>query len=71
MYHLEGFEWTKNAKRHYVKDPIDGGSVLRNESRDLIFDWCKENCKGSYWIGMGFGMFETDNDATLFILTWG
>jgi len=62
--------WHDGAKRYYIKDPVDGGRVLRNDSRDKIFAWCKQHCNGDYWIGMGFGMFELDSDAALFLLRW-
>ena len=56
--------------RVYVRDPIDQGKVFRNKTRDMFFDWCNENCTGRYWVGMGFGMFELQDDATLFKLRW-
>jgi hypothetical protein len=56
--------------RVYIRDPIDRGSVLRNDSRDAIFEWCEENCQGKYWVGMGFGQFELEDDVTLFKLRW-
>jgi len=56
--------------RVFVRDPVDRGSILRETSRDLLFEWCRENCEGHYWIGMGFGEFELQNDATLFALRW-
>ena len=55
----------------YVNDPVDGHKVFRNLSRDMLFDWCEENCTGRYWVGMGFGKFELQDDATLFKLRWG
>ncbi len=64
--------WHKDAaKRYYIKDPIDGGRILRNESRDKIFEWCEKHCEDRYWIGMGFGMFKSEKDAALFLLRWG
>lgn len=69
------WDWTwihdPKVQRIYIRDPVDGGSVLRNNSRDEIFDWCEENCKGRYWIGMGFGQFELECDQILFKLRWG
>lgn len=56
--------------RIYVGDPKDGLKVLRDKSRDELFDWCKNNCRGRFWIGMGFGQFEMEEDAVLFSLTW-
>ncbi len=53
-----------------VRDPIDHGSILRESSRDLLFEWCQENCEGHYWIGMGFGEFELESDSILFMLRW-
>lgn len=58
------------AKQVFVKDPIDKQSVFSESSRTLLFDWCKENCKGCFWIGLGFGQFELEADATLFLLRW-
>lgn len=60
-----------DVPRIYIRDPVDGGCVLRNDSRDMLFKWCEENCKGRYWIGMGFGQFELKDDAILFKLRWG
>jgi hypothetical protein len=54
-----------------VVDPIDGGPVLRNDSRDHMFDWCADNCRGKFWIGMGFGRFELQKDAVAFSMRWG
>jgi hypothetical protein len=54
-----------------ISDPIDGGSILREDSRDVLFEWCLDNCKDGYWIGMGFGLFESEDDALLFRLRWG
>jgi hypothetical protein len=56
--------------RVYIRDPIDHSRVLRNDTRTMLFNWCNDNCKGKYWVGMGFGMFELENDATLFKLRW-
>jgi len=72
MIDLERFMLNDDESGHYVwvKDPVDGGQVLRNETRNIMFDWCYENCQGKYWIGMGFGRFELDQDAVLFRLTW-
>lgn len=61
--HVEGI-------RIYIRDPVDGGSILRNGSREELFEWCGENCLGAYWIGMGFGEFELEQDAMLFRMTW-
>ena len=57
--------------RVYIKDPTDGGNVLRNDNREMLFQWCNINCKGKFWIGMGFGKFEYDEDRILFTMTWG
>lgn len=54
----------------WVTDPVDGGAILRDQSRDMLFDWCRDNCRGRYWIGMGFGRFEFEDDALLFRLGW-
>ncbi len=62
--------WHQDAKRYYIKDPIDGGRILRNESRDKIFIWCKQHCEDDYWIGMGFGQFKSEKDAALFLMRW-
>jgi hypothetical protein len=56
--------------RVWVKDPIDGGSVLREASRNDMFEWCEHSCRGRYWIGIGFGDFEHEDDATLFRMRW-
>ncbi len=67
----DSYLWHQYAKRYYIKDPVDGGRVLRNDSRDKIFAWCKQHCKDDYWIGMGFGQFKSEKDAALFLLRWG
>lgn len=54
----------------WLNDPVDGGRILRDESRDMLFDWCSSQCRGRYWIGMGFGRFELEEDALLFRLRW-
>lgn len=54
----------------WLDDPVDGGKVLRDESRDMLFDWCEESCRGRFWVGMGFGRFEFEDDALLFKLRW-
>lgn len=59
-----------NSKRIFIRDPIDGSRVFRNDSREMLFNWCFEHCQGRYWIGMGFGVFENDEDATVFTLRW-
>lgn len=56
--------------RIFVRDPIDGGLVLRSESREEMFEWCEENCRARYWIGMGFASFEDEDDSILFRLRW-
>lgn len=56
--------------RIQIVDPLDGGRILRNDSRDMLFDWCLGNCRGGYWVGMGFGLFELEDDALLFRLRW-
>lgn len=53
-----------------VRDPIDNSHVFSDSTRDMLFNWCDENCTGRYWVGMGFGMFELQEDATLFKLRW-
>lgn len=63
-------DWHSTGIRVKVRDPVDNCSVLRNSSRDLLFEWCAQNCRGKFWIGMGFGKFELDEDAVLFKLTW-
>lgn len=60
-----------HGTRVWVRDPVDGGKVLRDESRDQLFLWCADNCQGRFWIGMGFGKFELEEDALLFNLRWG
>ena len=64
------YSWMDTAKRHYIRDPVDGGKVLRNESRDTIWAWCEEYCKGEFWIGMGWGSFKLERDAVMFLLRW-
>jgi hypothetical protein len=54
----------------YIRDPVDNGTILRNNSRDMLFLWCKENCQGRFWIGMGFGQFEFNEDSIIFKLRW-
>ena len=54
----------------FVKDPTDGGNILRDENRNMFFEWCEHHCKGRYWVGMGFVRLELDEDVTLFRLTW-
>lgn len=56
--------------RVYIRDPIDKGIILRSNTRDELFLWCRQNCRGRYWIGMGFGQFELEDDAILFSLCW-
>lgn len=68
---ITDYFWHNNAKRYYIRDPVDGGFILRNESRDKIFIWCEKHCEDSYWIGMGFGQFKSEKDAALFLLRWG
>lgn len=50
--------------------PRDKRRVLNEASRENLFAWCAENCKGPFWIGMGFGQFIEEEDASLFALTW-
>lgn len=64
------FVTVHNFIRVYITDPTDGGVILRGKNRDMIYSWCKENCQGAFWVGMGFGDFESENDAVLFRLTW-
>lgn len=54
----------------FIRDPIDNGKVLREESRARLFDWCELNCHGRYWVGMGFVRLELDEDVVLFKLMW-
>jgi hypothetical protein len=54
----------------FVRDPIDGGKVLREESRNKLFEWCETNCHGRYWVGMGFVRLELDEDVILFKMIW-
>lgn len=54
----------------FIRDPIDNGKVLREESRAKLFEWCELNCHGRYWVGMGFVRFELDEDVVLFKLIW-
>jgi len=56
--------------RVYIKDPVDGMSILSNDNREMLYKWCEENCQGPFWIGMGFGMFIEEEDASLFALRW-
>lgn len=56
--------------RIMIRDPIDGGSVLRDSSREELFAWCGKNCSGAYWVGMGFAEFELEQDAILFRMAW-
>lgn len=62
--------WHQDAKRYYIKDPVDGGRILRNDSRVEIMRWCNQHCKDRYWIGMGFGQFKSEKDAALFLMRW-
>jgi hypothetical protein len=55
-------------RRLWVKDPIDGERTLRDSSRDILFNWCDENCQGRFWVGMGFMDFELDDDYVLAIM---
>lgn len=54
----------------YLRDPIDGGRILRNDTRDSLFEWCGQNCEGAYWVGMGFAEFELEQDLLLFKMRW-
>jgi hypothetical protein len=54
----------------FIRDPIDNGRVMRDDTRNTVFEWCFENCNGKFWVGMGFGRFELEEDATLFKLRW-
>ena len=67
---MDDYSWMDKAKRYYIRDPVDGGKVLRNESREIIWKWCELHCKGKFWIGMGFGTFDLKSDAMLFLLRW-
>lgn len=53
-----------------VCDPIDQQHLLRESTRNQMFDWCYKNCEGRFWITMGSGQFELAQDATLFALRW-
>ena len=64
------FEWVSNGIKVKVRDPVDNYPILQEDSRSLLFKWCEDNCRGRFWIGMGFGKFELEEDATLFRLTW-
>lgn len=69
-YVADKYAWMPSAERHYIRDPVDGGRILRNESRDIIWTWCEEHCKGAFWVGMGWGSFELERDALMFLLRW-
>jgi hypothetical protein len=60
----------ETSVRIYVRDPVDRGVILRDNSRDELFAWCRTNCQGRFWVGMGFGQFELEEDAMLFALRW-
>lgn len=60
----------KTSTRIKVRDPTDGLQILSDDTRAMMFNWCKENCRGRYWIGMGYGEFELETDSILFRLTW-
>lgn len=73
MTHLidrQGNVKSVDGMRIRMRDPIDGGRILRDKSREELFEWCGENCSGAYWVGMGFAEFEREQDATLFRLVW-
>ena len=55
-------------KRLWVRDPIDGGRILRDSSREMLFGWCDEHCQGRFWVGMGFMDFELDEDYVLAVM---
>jgi hypothetical protein len=52
-------------RRLWLRDPIDGTRVLRESTRDDLFDWCEQHCSGRFWVGMGFMDFELDEDYVL------
>lgn len=62
--------WMKKSTRVKVRDPTDGMQILSDDTRAMLFNWCKDNCQGRYWIGMGYGEFELETDSILFRLTW-
>lgn len=68
----EGTIWytPKAPIRIYVCDPTDRGRILRDANRELLFDWCRDNCQGRFWVGMGFGQFDLEEDAAMFALRW-
>lgn len=66
----DNISFGNEAIRIYVRDPTDRGRVLRESNRDILFAWCRENCRGRFWIGMGFGQFELEEDAVAFSLRW-
>jgi hypothetical protein len=57
-----------SRKRLWIKDPVDGGLILRDSSREMLFKWCEEHCQSRYWVGMGFIDFESENDFVLAVL---
>ena len=69
-YVADDYAWMATAKRHSIPDPVDGGRILRTDSRDIIWTWCEEHCKGEFWVGMGWGSFELESDAVMFLLRW-
>mgnify|MGYP003339396834 FL=1 len=56
-------------RRLWVNDPVDGGRVLRKDSRDTLNDWCNKNCQGKYRVGMGFIDFEFITDYSFALLS--
>ncbi len=64
-------DWTANAKRYYIKRDRKAIMSMTNTDLEKLYAWCDKNCKGQYILGMGYGMFELDSDATMFMLRWG
>jgi hypothetical protein len=53
-----------------VKNTYNTGSYISNDSIDEMWVWCRTNCMGRFHIGIDFGRFELEEDATLFKLRW-
>lgn len=66
----DGNERHVSGTRVSIRDPIDGGYILRDSSREELFEWCRSNCSGAYWVGMGFVEMEMEQDVILFRLAW-
>jgi hypothetical protein len=52
-------------RRLWIRDPVDGGKILREETKDVLFDWCDNHCVGRFRVGMGFIDFELDEDYVM------